>query len=140
MKERIKLTNKTNIYKDKLNKTKLPHFNITQQTRQGNLPTNYKNLTIITLNVNGLFDDKKKYNNFHYLQNKRAQILLLQETHSTPDAIKKWENEWKGKSYWHSSTIKKSLLKNNPNTKTETITITKGDDGKILALTFLFEK
>ena len=31
MKERIKLTNKTNIYKDKLNKTKLPHFNIIQQ-------------------------------------------------------------------------------------------------------------
>ena len=81
-----------------------------------------------------------KYNIFHYLQNKPAQILLLQETHSTPDAIKKWENEWKGKSYWHSSTIKKSPPKDNPNTKTETITITKDDDGKILALTFLFEK
>ena len=57
---------------------------MTQQSTNNNLPRNYKNLTIITLNVNGLFDDKKRENSFQYLLNQPAQIFLLQETHSTP--------------------------------------------------------
>ena len=116
---------------------------MTQQMRQDNLPTNYKNLTITTLNLNGLFDDRKRDNIFQYLQKKPAQIFLLQETHSTPEVIQKWEKEWKGESYWHSSTKKTSsdvalLIK--ANTTIEPVTIAKDDDGKILVLTFLFEK
>ena len=42
---------------------------MTQQLTHDNLPTNYKNLTIITLNLNGLFHDKKRENIFLYLQN-----------------------------------------------------------------------
>ena len=63
---------------------------MTQQLTHDNLPTNYKNLTIITLNLNGLFHDKKRENIFLYLQNQPVQIFLLQETHSTPQAIQKW--------------------------------------------------
>ena len=57
---------------------------MTQQSTNNNLPRNYKNLTIITLNVNGLFDDKKRENSFQYLLKQPAQIFLLRETHSTP--------------------------------------------------------
>ena len=60
---------------------------MTQQLTHDNLPTNYKNLAIITLNVNGLFDNKKRENIFQYLKNQPALFFLLQETHSTPKAI-----------------------------------------------------
>ena len=54
---------------------------MTQQMTHDNIPANCKNVTIITLNINGLFDDKKKENIVQYLQNQPAQIILLQETH-----------------------------------------------------------
>lgn len=35
-------------------------FNITNLTIQDNTKNHYKNLTIITLNIKGLFDDNKR--------------------------------------------------------------------------------
>ena len=45
---------------------------------------------------------KKRKNLFEKIQNKNIDIVLLQETHSAKENIKKWEKEWDGKSFWHS--------------------------------------
>ena len=42
------------------------------------------------------------------LNNRKSDITLLQETHSTSESSRKWKNEWKGKSIWHSSSTPKS--------------------------------
>ena len=52
------------------------------------------------------------------LNNRKTDITLLQETHSTPESIRKWKSEWTGRSIWHSGPIPKSsgvalLLKEN---------------------------
>ena len=48
-----------------------------------------QHLTIITFNVNGLFDDNKRQQIFQILENKKTEIILLQETHSNPEVMKK---------------------------------------------------
>ena len=47
-----------------------------------------KNLSIIRLKVNGLFDDNKRQQISQYLDNKKAELILLQETHSHPEITK----------------------------------------------------
>ena len=76
------------------------------------------------------------------LQNKTAEVTLLQETHSTKEIESKWQKEWKGKSFWHSGKITKSfrvaiLLKENLNITILQINTNEG--GRILSLNFLFE-
>ena len=69
-------------------------------------PTTQLNIT--TLNVNGLLhEDNKRQKTYEMLIIRKTEIAFLQETHSTPDAIRKWKKEWQGKSIWHSSTISK---------------------------------
>ena len=67
-----------------------------------------KPLQILTLNVNGLHNDNKRMEIFQNITNKNIDIIFLQETHSTPEASKKWEKEWKGKSLWHSGAVLKA--------------------------------
>ena len=50
--------------------------------------TNTK-LSIISLNINGLTEDKKRNKLFENLTNKKTDIILLQETHSTKKGINK---------------------------------------------------
>ena len=40
--------------------------------------------------------------------NRKNDIILIQETHSTPESSRKWKNEWTGKSIWNSGPIPKS--------------------------------
>ena len=94
------------------------------------------NLTITSLNVNGLSDEKKRTNIYQFLKNKTADIILLQETHSTKENETKWQKEWEGLSIWHSGTKPKSsgvaiLFKENLNIAML--------QGRIISLTFLFE-
>lgn len=77
-------------------------FIINDKTRKDSVTNQYNNLAIITPNVNELFDDSNRQQVFQFLENKNAEIILLQETHSKPNMIKKWEKEWKGKSFWNS--------------------------------------
>ena len=56
-------------------------------------------LKIISLNVRGLADQTKHYNLFHYLHKCQADIILLQETHSTPADESLWSTEW-GETFW----------------------------------------
>ena len=41
------------------------------------------------------------------LINRKIDITFLQETHSTPEAVRKWKKEWKGKSICHLETLPK---------------------------------
>ena len=104
--------------------------------------TNTK-LSIITININGLTEDKKRNKLFENLINKKTDINLLQETHSTKNTIEKWEKEWIGKSFWNSGEITKSsgvaiLLRKN--LKIEILTVQKDVKGRILSLPFSFKK
>ena len=78
----------------------------------------YTKLSIISLNINGLFEDNKRNKLFVFLNNKKSDILPLPETHSTTRVVSKWKKEWTGESYWNSGQISKSSgvaipLKNN---------------------------
>ena len=103
--------------------------------------TNTK-LSTSTLNINGLAEDKKRNKLFENL-NKKTDITLLQETHSTKKAVEKWEKESTGKSFSNSGKITKSsgvaiLLRKN--LYIEILTIQKEDKVRILSLAFSFEK
>lgn len=49
--------------------------------------TNTK-LCIISVNISGLFDKKRRQNLFQLLESKKANIILLQETHSEKEVEK----------------------------------------------------
>ena len=50
---------------------------------------------ILSMNVRGLFSNKKRRSDmFHWAKSKNASIVCFQETHSTREVEKKWEDEW----------------------------------------------
>jgi exonuclease III len=52
-------------------------------------------LSLVTINVNGLRDKKKRDLVFNWLVAKQIDVICLQETHSTKDDLIRWQNEWK---------------------------------------------
>ena len=107
-----------------------------------NTKDNFTRLSVLSLNINGLSDDKKRNNLYEKIINKNIDITLTQETHSTRQNIDKWEKEWAGKSFWHSGKVPESsgvaiLIKQNLNI--ETHTISKDEEGRIISLTLTFE-
>ena len=61
-------------------------------------------LRILTCNVNGIINSIKRKQIFNHLQNTNADIILLQETHSSYTTNKIWENDWDGRAVWNSGT------------------------------------
>ena len=57
-------------------------------------------LTICTLNVKGLRDRHKRHELFLWLREKKFSLYFLQETHSTVNDVKCWNNEWGAKAIW----------------------------------------
>ena len=58
-------------------------------------------IKIISLNVNGIRDHKKRTTVFYWLKQQKADICLLQETHCESQTdIVSWSNEWEGKTFW----------------------------------------
>ena len=77
------------------------------------------------------------------LNNRKTDITLLQETHSTHESIREWKSEWTGRSIWHSGPIPKSsgvalLLKEN--STIEIIHIKKDKAGRILQCITKYEQ
>ena len=72
---------------------------MTDGTKQHQTINFTTNITITTLNVNGLQDDGKRQIICQTIQNKKSHITLLKETHSKPEQATKWEKEWEGTSY-----------------------------------------
>ena len=52
---------------------------------------------IISLNVRGLNGSRKRRQVFGWLHQQKSDIIFLQETYSSLDAIGRWEAEWGGK-------------------------------------------
>ena len=99
-------------------------------------------LNITTLNINELHEDNKRQKTSEMLIIGKTEIAFLQETHLTPDAIRKWKKECQGKSIWHSSTISKAsgvaiLFKENLGI--EILQSQKDKDGQVLNCTIKFE-
>ena len=62
-------------------------------------------LKLISINVNGMRDNKKRSVIFNWLKEKNFDICLVQESHcATQDDVNTWSKEWKGKSYWSPGT------------------------------------
>ena len=62
-------------------------------------------LEIVSLNVRGLGDLKKRRKVFNYLKNIKAEIICLQETHSRKTEEELWAKQWNGSIYFsHGST------------------------------------
>ena len=53
-------------------------------------------IKIVSLNARGLREEKKIHAIFHYLRKNNCDIACLQETHSTINDEKLWQNEWGG--------------------------------------------
>ena len=104
---------------------------------------NYTTLSVLSININGMSEVKKRNKLFDILKNKNIDITLIQETHSTENLINKWEKEWLGKSFWNSGIVAKSsgvaiLIKKDLNVNVSTILQDK--EGRILSLNFSIEK
>ena len=63
-------------------------WNTMQTSMQGD------NMTICSLNVRGLSNDKKRRETFLWLKKKQISIYFLQETHSTNESGIYWRSEW----------------------------------------------
>ena len=57
-------------------------------------------LKVLSYNCNGMSNDIKRRQIFKYLRDKKADICLLQETHSVSNFEKIWESQWGGKIYF----------------------------------------
>ena len=104
---------------------------------------NYTTLSVLSININGMSEEKNRNKLFDVLKNKNIDITLIQETHSTENLINKWEKEWLGKSFWNSWIVAKSsgvaiLIKKDLNINISTILQDK--EGRILSLNFSIEK
>ena len=53
-------------------------------------------------NCNGIRDKGKRRQVFQYLHRKGADVMFLQEVHSTKNIERIWEAEWGGKAYFSS--------------------------------------
>ena len=61
------------------------------------------NITIESLNCNGLGIKKKRRRIFKHFFKKGVDIILLQETHTTPTTASEYRDEWKRLSRKHDS-------------------------------------
>lgn len=57
--------------------------------------SNY-NFTMMSVNVRGINDQKKRRNVFRWIKKNKIDICLLQETYSTEQNFNMWRNEWGG--------------------------------------------
>nr|BAC82626.1 pol-like protein [Ciona intestinalis] len=53
-------------------------------------------LSLITYNVAGLQNPRKRRSIFYFLRQKKFDIICLQETHTTASCLRQWELEWVG--------------------------------------------
>lgn len=58
------------------------------------------NVSIWSLNVRGLNEQKKRRSVFRFLKQNKVDICLLQETYSSEKTKDIWRNEWGGNIYW----------------------------------------
>ena len=73
--------------------------------------TNNLDFKLLSLNVCGLRDFKKRKTIINWIMKQKADIIFLQETYSTPDIVTYWKYQWKGNKYFsHGSNKSKGVL------------------------------
>jgi len=61
-------------------------------------------LKIATFNVNSMSEQAKRIAVIRFLETVKADVILVQETHSRPYQEKAWQKEWKrGQALFHSN-------------------------------------
>ncbi len=59
-------------------------------------------LKLLSLNVRGLRDNRKRHKLYYWLKHNNYDIILLQETHCANNhEISEWSKEWKGQTLWN---------------------------------------
>jgi exonuclease III len=92
-------------------------------------------ISIISYNVRGLKEEKKRWAVFHWLRKQKCDIVMLQETHCH---LKKdenlWSREWAGQSIWSRGTGKSKgvAVLFNRNTKYNYIDVVKDFNGRYI--------
>ena len=68
-------------------------------------------IRILSVNVNGLRNAKKRQNIFHWLTKQNIDIALIQETHcESVDIENEWKIDWRGSSFWnHGGNLSKGV-------------------------------
>ena len=61
-----------------------------------------ENLQIASLNVRGLQNKNKRNKIFQYFKTKNFDVILLQETYSTPEDENEWKKKWDGPAFFSS--------------------------------------
>ena len=61
-------------------------------------------LTLISVNVRGIRDQKKRKNIFEWAKTKKGDVIFLQETYSSPDIEKIWKRDWDGQMFFSHGT------------------------------------
>lgn len=59
-------------------------------------------IKILTLNTSGIRQVSKRKLIFEYISQTGADVIYLQETHSSVEIENKWTSEWRGKALWNS--------------------------------------
>ena len=57
-------------------------------------------ITLCTLNTKGLVNKNKRRQIFKYIEDKKYDIIFLQETHTDKLSCETWKNEWEGDAYF----------------------------------------
>jgi exonuclease III len=63
---------------------------------------NVTSLKIISLNCRGLANPERRRQFFYYIRNLEADIICLQETHTSPEEARFWTQSWGGPAVWSS--------------------------------------
>jgi exonuclease III len=61
---------------------------------------NLSPLKIVSLNCHGLADPERRGHMFYFLRTLQADIICLQETHTTSEAARFWTQTWGGPAVW----------------------------------------
>ena len=100
------------------------------------------NVSIATINVNGLRNDKKRYNIFNWVSNLNYDIICLQETHSTDHEIQFWSTQWKklggNNSFWNNglNDSRGVAILTTSKFKHDIIQTKQDDNGRMIACSF----
>ena len=69
------------------------------------------NLTLLSVNVRGIRDRNKRKRVFQWAKSKGGDLILLQETYSTPDVEDTWKRDWDGQMIFsHGSNHSRGVL------------------------------
>ena len=61
-----------------------------------------EDLNVVSLNFRGLQNKNKRNRIFQYFKIKKYDVILLQETYSTPEDKSKWKKEWERPAFFSS--------------------------------------